>query len=232
MPEAKSNVNWLLLCWSAGLILGIASMVRNVLVKPRDDLSVVRRSIALLGRLCVYSGLLAMPLAITAIELDNPVVTDVTTFASTQSWLFGVGRPVCAILVGIPFGVAASVHATIRWLLAFQLLTQVVLDTLSASELHRFIGCLQRDMCTHVSGWNNTGMAFIWLRDVMALVLEVWALVLLGHVFVLHGVSLNVFTHDQLSDTFDSRKVMNDNLEQFALVPPREIQLRAKLRQL
>lgn len=232
VPPRLPNHVWLVGCWSLGLCLGLVSLARNALVKPSDELSVIRRSIALLGRLCVYSAVLAMPLAVTAIELDNPVVSDVTTFATTQSWLFGMGRPACAIFIGVAFGVAASIHPAIRWFLLCELFAQVVLDTLSESELHLRIDCLRRGLCTHVHGFNNTGMALLWARDALALVLEVWALVMLMHVLVVQGFVHNEFSHDQLSDTFNSGLVLNDNLERFALLPPREIQLRRKLRQL
>ena len=189
---------WVGGAWAAGFLLGLISVIRNCCKHPADELSVLRRAIRTLARLVFWLVALATPLAWNVFSLPHPLVRDATTFVTkgfgtgTVSWNFGLGRPLAVIVFGGALGATASVHPAMRWALVVLLVAQVCLDTLACGQFHLRLGCIASGRCLVVPGYDKYGMMMLWAREMAALVLDVWGLVVLAHVFVMHGCATNL----------------------------------------
>mmetsp|Transcript_52779 Transcript_52779/g.146534 ORF Transcript_52779/g.146534 Transcript_52779/m.146534 type:complete len:256 (+) Transcript_52779:3-770(+) len=232
LPERFSMEYWLCGAWVAGFLFGIVSIAYNCWKRPSDELSVLRRTINTLARLMFWIVVLATPLAFNAFSLGHPLVRDATTFATkglgvgSMSWNFGVGRPISVVVFGAALGATASVHPAMRWALVLLLVAQVCLDTLACGQFHLRLECIESGKCLYVPGYDKYGMFLLWARELAALVLDVWALLILGHIFVMHGCATNLYTPRQLSQAHDSLAALNYNFEKFGLLPTAELERR------
>lgn len=131
------------------------------------------------------------------------------------------------VILDSSFGPSAALHPVLRCTLVVILVAQVVLDTFSATQLHQRLSCLSAQTCKHVAGYSDSGMILLWVRDLGALILEVWALIVLSEICFGQGLFGNRFSEKQLFEAHDPAAELNSNFQRYNLISAKQSRQRA-----
>ncbi|CAM9833452.1 unnamed protein product [Chrysoparadoxa australica] len=142
--------------------------------------------------------LLLLPLFYTASQEIQPVSLTWSRYGrGGNSYSWGWGRPVVNLLA-FSGGLFLDYHVALRWLCVLGLATAVAVDSMSYYELLWELGCIREDRCPLQNGFTEKFVRYAQLRDLAAVGMELWALLLALYLLSAVGACFTAYRYSQL----------------------------------
>ncbi|CAK4080782.1 unnamed protein product [Aphanomyces euteiches] len=164
---------------------------RNVSSHEPPEVQLIKANTRLLRGLCV--AMLAVQAALVAHVSSLPDTGKAASYFDT------ISRPLAAML-GIAFGFSTNFHASFRVGVVIVLAALVAVDTVSEVHYVSILSCAKKGAtCTDVSTMTTDRLQVLIFRDLFAIALELWALLVTAYLCVAVGACHSRYTPRQLS---------------------------------
>lgn len=174
------------------------------------EAALVRTLLTTIKRLLPCLALCALPLVHVAAFTENPVGNkDVTIVYKDKSWLFWYPRGITSIVSHTLLGPNVGTHPALRWFYITCLVGMISLDSISFLLLEAQRRCIKSTSCDVPHGHTTGSITFLLYRDLIALSLQTWALLLLVFVMTAAGFCHHRYSLGDVSSKYTRPKALH-----------------------